>query len=161
VFGGNLAFPGTDQNDVRVLTNADGTGGAPAWITLAPTGSLPPIREQAAVAYDQANNRMIMFGGGLNTGGDFQEKNDVWVLTNANGLGGTPAWTELAPLGPPPPPRAFPSADYDPVTNRLIVFGGNNAGPPTFNDAWILTHANGLGGTPEWIQLFPAGFGRS
>lgn len=158
VFGGNLAFPGTDQNDVRVLTNADGTGGAPTWITLAPMGSLPPIREHAAVAYDRANNRMIMFGGGLNAGGAFQEKNDVWVLTNGNGLGGPSAWTELAPAGSPPPARAFPSADYDPVTNQLIVFGGYKDLPNEyFNDVWILTNANGLGGIPEWIQLSPGG----
>lgn len=164
VFGGNLAFPGTDQNDVRVLVNADDTGGAPAWVTLAPTGSLPPVREAAAVAYDGTKNRLIMFGGGQLPPPcppcTLQEFNDVWVLTNANGLGGTPTWRLLAPQGPPPPARAFASIHYDPTTNTLIVFGGQVDSPgasSSFNDLWVLTHANGLGGTPQWIRVLVPG----
>lgn len=162
VFAGFLAFFGTDQNDVRVLTNADGTGGAPAWVTLAPTGSPPPIRNSTAAAYDQANNRMIVFGGSNRPcpSCSLVEYNDVWVLENANGLGGTPAWTQLAPSGSPPAGRSFPSVDYDPVTNRLIVFGGNQSELSPlgfFNDVWVLTNANGQGGTPEWIELSPGG----
>ncbi len=81
--------------------------------------------------------------------------NDVWVLTNANGLGGTPAWIQLLPSGQLPEPRSGHSAVYDTASNRMIVFGGCEFGctplaPPT---VWVLTNANGLGGTPAWIQL--------
>jgi len=165
VFGGQLAFFGTDQNDVRILENADGMGGSPAWTPLAPSGTPPAAREFASVAYDQANNRMILFGGGtFPDSSTLVEYNDVWVLTNANGLGGTPVWTQLIPTGLPPQARYGHSVVYDAVTNRLIVFGGQEEGPgtsrvtrTTFDDVWVLTNANGLGGTPEWIQLLPAG----
>lgn len=98
VFGG-CTFTGefctTLQNDVWVLTNANGQERAPAWVELAPTGSLPAARWGHAAAYDPANNRMIAYGGD-NGSATFS---DVWVLTNANGLGGTPAWTRLSPSG--------------------------------------------------------------
>jgi hypothetical protein len=161
VFAGHTAFFGTDQSDVRVLTNADGTGGTPGWSTLAPTGGPPPPRRDAGMAYDQATNRLIVFGGG-----DFPSSststiyNDVWVLTNANGLGGTPVWSQLTPLGSPPMARLAHAAHYDPTTNRLIVFGGGDIQGGIlsfFNDLWVLTNANGIGGPPQWIQLSPGG----
>jgi len=166
VFDGQLAFFGTAQNDVRVLSNADGTEpGTPTWTQLMPTGGPPAAREFGAVAYHQASNRLMVFGG-VTLPNSFTsiEYNDVWVLTNANGMGGTPAWTQLVPSGTPPPERWWNhSALYDPSTNRLIVFGGLQEGPgnqrttATFlNDVWVLTNANGLGATPEWIQLAPS-----
>jgi hypothetical protein len=82
--------------------------------------------------------------------------NDVWVLTYANGVGGTPAWTQLSPVGTPPSARLNHRTVYDPASNRLIVFGGSDA-TGTLNEVWVLTHANGLGGTPTWIQLSPPG----
>lgn len=161
-FGGHLAFFFTDQNDVRVLVNADGTGGPPAWTQLVPIGPAPLPRSDAAVAYDQASNRLILFGGAPTTPSPtlFPPFNDVWVLTNANGLGGTPQWTQLTPTGGPPAPRGTQSADptiqYDPATNQLFLFGGGD-GTQSFNDVWVLSNANGLGGTPHWTQLTPTG----
>ena len=160
VFGGALAFFGTDQNDVRVLTNADGTGGPPAWIQLAPSGTPPAARRSLqTAAYDQANNRLILFGGlSAPNSSTVIPYNDVWVLTNANGLGGPPTWMQLTPAGALPAARAAHSTHYDPTTNQLIIFGGNNGdGSAIFNDVWVLTNANGLGGTPMWTQQSPGG----
>jgi uncharacterized repeat protein (TIGR01451 family) len=165
VFGGQNGF-NTYLFDpqVRVLTNADGTGvGTPTWTTLAPSGTPPSDRESSAVAYDAANNRLIVFGGATLTccAAVTANYNDVWVLTNANGTGGTPAWTQLAPLGTPPAARFGSSAAYDPNSNTLIVFGGASRIDPApttnYNDVWILIHANGIGGTPHWYQLSPSG----
>jgi hypothetical protein len=109
--------------------------------------------------YDQANNRMIIFGGGTGGCGAFCTLfNDVWVLSNATGVGGTPAWTHLTPVGTAPAPREGHRAVYDPTTNRMTIFGGGNDGIMSIpNDTWVLTNANGLGGSPQWIQLTPAG----
>jgi hypothetical protein len=161
VFGGNLAFFGTDQNDVWVLTDANGIG-APSWVRLFPTGTPPSPRESAEAVYDPTTNRMIVFGGAqfpnLFTSIEF---NDVWVLTNANGLGGTPQWSQLTPVGTPPSGRTGHSLAYDPSSNRMTLFGGvfdARPNPPTlFSDVWILTEANGTGSSPQWIQLTPAG----
>jgi len=143
-------------NDTWVLTNANGLGGAPAWINLP---SAPVARGEHAAVYDDANNRMIIFGG--HTGFPTTERNDVWVLTNADGTGGTPTWIQLFPAGVPPTSRRPYSMAYDPATNRLIIFGGLNTIPccsvNVFNDVWVLTNANGLGGAPLWIQLAPLG----
>jgi triacylglycerol esterase/lipase EstA (alpha/beta hydrolase family) len=129
-------------NDVWVLSNANGTGGAPAWTQLAPIGTLPPGRAAHRAVYDATTNRMVIFGGG-NDGTD--DRNDTWVLTNANGLGDTPQWIQLSPTGSLPTAREDFMVGYDPVANAMTVFGGAFDG-----DLWILSNANGLGGTPAW-----------
>jgi hypothetical protein len=95
---------------------------------------------------------MIVFGGTTEAEAPF---NDVWVLSHANGQGGTPVWTQLSPSGTPPAPRYSQTAVYDSKNNRMTVFGGY--GPGYFSDVWVLSHANGLGGTPAWTQLEPSG----
>src|SRR5207249_6247657 len=91
------------------------------------------------------------------------ESHDTWVLRNATGSGGIPTWEQLIPDAPAglPPGRIAHSAVYDPVTNRMVIFGGGQgngfAFSPLFNDVWVLTHANGLGGTPEWVPRTPHG----
>jgi hypothetical protein len=81
---------------------------------------------------------MVVFGG-FDVNGAV---NDVWVLTNASGLGGTMAWTQLSPLGNLPIGREGQTAVYDPASLRMIVFAGD-AGGPDLNDTWVLTNANG------------------
>jgi hypothetical protein len=137
--------------DVWVLTNANDLGGTPTWISLpdAPVG-----RAGHSAVYDPGSNRMIVLGGNQAFAGT--DRNDVWILTDANGLG-APTWIQLSPTGAPPSPRTAHMAIYDQVANRMIVFGGNACCTAFFNDVWILTHANGLGGTPEWLQLMPIG----
>jgi hypothetical protein len=151
IFGGQDCFS-TLFNDTWVLTNANGLGGAPTWIQLATAGTPPSPREIGNVGYDPATNRMIVFGG-ASTGGSLA---DVWVLTNANGLGGTPTWIQLSPSGAGPAARSTHSTVYDPATNTLIIFGGE-VNPTFFGDTWALSNANGIRGTPTWTQIMPSG----
>ena len=139
-------------DDVWVLTNANGVGGTPTWLPLAPVGGPPAPRAGHVAVYDTQNNQMVIFGGGNN--GIESVPNDVWVLSNANGLGGTPTWTQLSPGGVPPSRREHFAAGYDANTNRMMIFGGCCYWT---NDSWVLTNANGLAGTPQWIQLSPGG----
>lgn len=161
ILSGGLIYCCTSFNDVWVLTNANGLGGAQEWIKLVPTGpnGFPASRGAHSAVYDPTSNRLIVFGGGQFNGSVYSTLfNDVWVLTNANGLGGTPEWIPLAPAAPLPQARATHQAVYDATTNRMIVYGGANNGIMTVpNDVWVLTNANGLGGTPAWIQLAPGG----
>jgi hypothetical protein len=153
VFGG-LNPSSTPLNDVWVLSNANGQGGPATWTQLSPSGSAPAARLLHTAVYDAANNRMIIFGGGSLT----QNFSDVWVLSNANGLGGTPAWTQLLPSGGPPSGVYGSSAVYDPANNIMTVFAGlNAAGTAATNGVWTLSHANGLGGTPEWTNIVANG----
>ena len=125
----------------------------------------PQVRSQHSAVYDAANNRMIIYdgcGAVPTSGGCLPIADNVFVLSNANGLGGTPTWTQLFPTGGPPPARQGHQAVYDPSTNSMIVWAGQNGGgqqcsPDAFSDVWVLSHANGLGGTPNWVQLSPTG----
>ena len=93
--------------------------------------------------YDPVRQRMIVFGG--NTG---VRSNEVWALALSGGGG----WTQLAPSGAAPSPREAHAAIYDPVGDRMIVFGGMDDGG-VLNDLWSLS----LAGTPQWQPLAPSG----
>ena len=114
------------------------------------------------MVYDPGSNRVIVFGGAETDGDTTTLLNDVWVLTNANGLGGDPAWINITPAsGSIPNPRMMHSAVYDSSNNRMIVFGGSTDSEP-LNDVWVLTHANGLdengqGTSPSWQPLSVSG----
>jgi len=155
--GGDINFVPTMLNDTWVLSSANGLGGTPTWMQLSPVGGPPSGRDMHSSVYDPVSNSLIVFGGDLAEGFCFAEANDVWVLSNANGLGGTPVWAQLSPTGGPPSGRMAHSAVYDPTTNRMIVFAGNPACGASNNEVWVLEHANGLGGTPNWLQLSPSG----
>ena len=90
----------------------------------------------------------MIFGGGGPSG----LKNDVWVLSNANGTEPTPpAWTELNPTPPLPAERAFPTGVYDSTNNRMTIFRGSDAAQ-SFNDVWVLANANGVPTVEEGIN---------
>jgi len=166
-FGGNQAFFGTDKNDTRVLSNANGLAIPSTWTTLSIAGVVPPIRNSHQAMYDAANNRMIIFGGSnyIHACCPYVQTdyNDTWVLVNANGEAGAPTWTQLLPTGTLPAPRGLHSAVYDSVYNRMIVFGGAqwNQDAQTYTDwgdLWQLSNANGLGGTPPaWSNINQTG----
>lgn len=138
VFGGMNRQWTTFRNDVWVLLNANGLGGAPSWTQLAPTGPLPSPRSDHSAIYDHAKNRMVVFGGWA---GGTTYFNDVWVLSNANGVGGTPTWTESKPKGSLPAKRELHTAVYRPSTDRMIVFGGSSSPESFLDDVWVLHRA--------------------
>jgi cell wall-associated NlpC family hydrolase len=163
VFGGLDPFSPccVHSNDTWVLTNATASGGTPQWQQLKPDApnGLPQARNANSVVYDPATNHLVIFGGGQYDGFAYGVMfNDVWVLTNANGLGGTPQWIPLTPSGGAPAPREGHGAFYKQATNEMFIFGGGNNGIMSVpNDLWVLKNANGLGGSPTWIQLPQAG----
>ncbi len=159
VFGGRSEFGPTLFNDVWVLTSANGLSGTPQWIQLLPAtpSGAPAPRWIHGAGYDAANNIMIVFGGGL--GSSSPCVNDVWLLTNANGLGGTPTWMPLATTGSVPGVRFAHLFAYADALNRVIIAGGSDCFVWPYNgQAFALTNANGLGGTPTWTNLAPSGF---
>src|SRR5205814_1259585 len=139
VFGGGGASSYLD--DVWVLSFA----GTPAWTPLTPTGMAPSGRAYLTAIYDPVCDRMVMFGGSEGYPSFF---NDGWSLT----LAATPAWTPYAPTDSLPPARAGHSAIYDPVRDRMVVFGGQHPFG-LVNDVWALS----LTGPPTWTALTPTG----
>jgi hypothetical protein len=154
IFGGTNCASGY-LSDVWVLNNANGEGGTPIWTKLSPSGTGPAARESASGIYDPVNNILTIYAGD-NGGTDLA---DAWTLSNANGQGGTPAWTLLTASGTPPAGRTGQSTLYDTTNNRMIMYGGINTigGTHYLNDTWILVDPNDLGGTPAWSPLTVSG----
>jgi hypothetical protein len=149
-------------DDVWVLSDLDNALGA-KWTRLdpeKPDGAPPPLRSQV-MAYDGDHNRAIVFGG---MDGHFPygavAVNNVWILSNANGLGGKPRWIKPVYDDSLPPPTSRANGAFDPATNRLIVFGGyHGSGAKTqmTSDVWVLEGANGLAANAHWRRVIAAG----
>ena len=160
VFGGSVNCVGS-VNDTWVIINANGLTGAPEWQQLSPGGTLPAARNSQTAVYDQAHNRMIVFGGGQDPpcGGPYTTMfNDTWVLSHANGASGQPVWSQLSPATPQglPAGRTGHSAVYDPGTNSMTIFGGCNDGIMSVpNDVWVLTNAMAWGASRRGPSLRP------
>src|SRR5262245_29589831 len=112
---------------------ADGT-----WLLV----GLPSDRDGHSAVYDAARDRMVAFGGMSST-----RRNDVWVLPLASATG----WHQMLVGGTPPSARDGHTAVYDPVHDRMVVFGGFDT--DYRNDVWALSFA----GAPTWLQILPAG----
>jgi hypothetical protein len=135
IFGG---FYDDYLNDLWVLTRSPVSW----WFRMEPPGERPSPRLGHAAIYDPVRQRMLVIGGY-----DGALLNDVWEYAPiANGT-----WRQLTPTGTPMPARANASAIYDPVRDRVLIFGGD-AG--TFrNDLWELR----LGGGPAWSPVTATG----
>jgi hypothetical protein len=154
VFGGGTGFPGPCVNDLWVANRITNVGGSPFWTSSTATGTLPPIREGHAAAYNSTTNKLIIFGGS-NCSGSFY--NDVWILSNADGKTGTPSWAQVTPVGTPPVARTQASAIYDSVNNVMTIYAGGSTATTVYSDVWTLSNADGTTGTPTWKQLSPTG----
>ena len=122
------------------------------WLSLAPTPawrqpsgliSNPPTRSGATLVYDAAGDAMYLFGGTSSS----SFRNDTWQLNLA-----TPAWSAFSNTGTPNA-RSGHTAILDPVTRRMIVFGGTDSNGP-LDEVWSLALATGV-----WTQWFPSGTG--
>jgi hypothetical protein len=129
------------ENEVWQLT----LGNAPSWSQVNPTGILPSGRLGHSAIYDPVRDRMIVFGG---LDGMFQIVSDVWALSLTDGT-----WSQLQPSGAPPPGRRYHTAIYDPVRDRMVVFGGDGGFGNLLRDTWSLW----LSPSPRWERIVPNG----
>lgn len=110
------------------------------WVELT-----PPARAEHYAFLDARRHRLVVFGGEvLDT-----PRNDVWALS----LVGRPRWTRVEAIGEAPPPRAGAAAAYDPVRDRLIVFGGQGSHETLLDDVWELS----LRGRARWSRVETTG----
>ncbi len=119
------------------------------WSRWDPPGGPPRPLEGASTAFDQVRHRLLVFGGKVNS----TLSNDTWALE----LGSSPRWTRLALAGTHPSPRFDHGAIYDPVHDRMLVFGGTADGylgdqilsPNQQSDTWALS----LGDSSSWSPI--------
>ena len=82
---GQACAPVDPPDGVWVLEHANGLGGTPTWTLLNTTGGPPSARDMHTAVFNPSNNRMTIFAGRNNLP-DLKTLNDVWVLTDANGI---------------------------------------------------------------------------
>jgi len=119
IFGGSISdgYWGVHNN----LWELDLVPETPAWKQLDPAGPLPSARRTLASIYDFLRDRMVIFGGWDNLSDDPSSfLNDTWALS----LSGPLEWTQLQPDGTLPSGRDAMAAAYDPLGDRMVVFGG-------------------------------------
>jgi Big-like domain-containing protein/Kelch motif protein len=154
-----MLFGGTDRtssyNDVRVLSNASGANGSPAWASRQISGTPPSPRSFALAAYNSAQDALFIFGG---VNGNNQVQADLWKLANASGTGGTPTWGSVPIAGTSPSPvRAEMSGIYVEKSDTLVFFGGVNCGASSCTEYGDTYALRGLTGVPSWAQVTVSG----
>ena len=117
------------------------------WRNVTPPGSAPnPLhREAAAVATDTRRQRLVMVGG---LEGD-DELADVWV---ADLRSGPARWRQLCSptsCGAGPQARWGAHAVFDPIADRIVLFGGRRTDGTTYGDVWALS----MNDAPVWSRL--------
>jgi len=120
------------------------------WQSIPVSGTRPGTRATNAIAYNRANNRMIIFGGGYN-GGYY---NDVWALDLTIS---SEHWTRLYPTGTAPEERSGFAFAYNAGTNKLYIFDGfNYIAGMVYNDAYVLDISS-----LTWTEIDATGEGPS
>ncbi len=82
--------------------------------------------EQHAMAFDTARGEIVLFGGSTGSGND-QDRTWTWDGSE---------WTERSECGPRPPARVNPSMAFDPLRQRVVMFGGYSHLTGPFGDTW-------------------------
>jgi hypothetical protein len=108
------------------------------WQQRATGAATPPPRFGHAMAYDRTRNRVVMFGGRTRSGIIFLD--DTWEWDGTS-------WTSYLPATRPGR-RVNPALAFDPVSGRVLLFGGLLLGGPFAADTWTWD------GT-SWTQLAP------
>jgi hypothetical protein len=135
-----VLFGGTETGIRRAEVWAFALSGAPTWSLIAQEGEGPSARAEHTAIYDPVRVRLLVFGGN-----DGSARNDLWALS----LEGSAVWSEIATQGTPPSPRSNHTAVYDPVGDRMLVFGGGPTGGDTE------TYSLALATTPPTWSVIP------
>ena len=101
---------------------------APQWVERSPAKP-PSPRKGASLAFDPANERMLLFGGGVSYS---QAANDTWLWIDAG-------WAHKS-TAHSPTPREGAALALDPITGKLLLFGGQTPGPffPSYSaETWL------------------------
>ncbi|HKW13408.1 MAG TPA: kelch repeat-containing protein, partial [Candidatus Krumholzibacteria bacterium] len=142
IFGPAVYDPVRDR-----LIVTDGSGaiwtlslsGTLQWTQIIAAGTSPGLRVFPAAVYDSTRDRLLLWGGD----GDVFLPTDLWALS----LSGTPTWTQVPANGAPATGRFATTAIYDPVNDRLVIYGGSDY--HNRPEGWTIN----LSGTPAWTQL--------
>ena len=126
IFGGRN---GVHYNDVWAL---DLTSGSETWMELSPGGTLPDPRGRHFCAYDSYDNYMVI-GFGFSYPGYFIYYNDAWAL-ELDSL----VWHRIVASNNNLPGRRGSCGAWDPLTNQVVIFGGDQYSNGYLGDTYLL-----------------------
>jgi hypothetical protein len=138
VFGGIASIPYWGSYGISDRARYDLTNE-----TLGPAPEYGPARSGFAIVSDPTRNRLVLFGGFLDSGGLPLPVNDTWV---ADVEAGTP-WDTLTTTGTPPAPGQDRSAVFDSLSDQMIVYG--SASYQRDRSLWSLH----FGQVPTWAEM--------
>ncbi|HUW91093.1 MAG TPA: kelch repeat-containing protein [Candidatus Nanopelagicaceae bacterium] len=104
----------------------------------------PSARFGIGLVYDKSVKKLILFGGGYQDSTSHTYYGDTWCYDPIVNL-----WTELFPSNSPSA-RSSHSMVYDPVNQKIILFGGVDLSDNWLNETWIYDST-----TNSWTQVFP------
>lgn len=145
LYGG---FAGGDKYMADVWDLDLSVPGSEKWMERSVDGGPGPRRGHVAV-YDAQNERVVFFGG-------YDGKvhyNDTWYLNIA--VPGKESWQTASINGTTPAERRSHTGVYDPVGQRMVIYGGRGQGFPLpfYNDYWELTLPSS--GEAIWKEIQP------
>jgi hypothetical protein len=94
------------------------------WELLGLPGPLPV--SHGRMVFDSTRVQLVLFGGTTRARAPFALEGRTWILTGG-------AWRAVATEGPSP--RGGHAMAYDPVRDRVVLYGGD-AGGPHLADTW-------------------------
>jgi N-acetylneuraminic acid mutarotase len=122
------------------------------WTNLT-TENSPPFRGSCSMSYDEANDRMIMYGGFnsimyVDSQSPIPFYGDTWAYNYNNNT-----WTNMSPTVSPPSLGNHESV-YDSESKKTILFGGRSCREgticPSLAETWVYDYE-----TNTWINMNP------
>jgi len=110
------------------------------WAQQYPETS-PPRLYGLSMTYDSINDKVVLFGGMTYSGG-WRRRNETWLYDVPMNT-----WTKAEPQTSPPA-RYHHDMAFDPINNRIVLFGGHNGA--AMGDTWTYEVAN-----DRWTQISP------
>jgi N-acetylneuraminic acid mutarotase len=117
----------------------DSTGNT--WSEIVPTNN-PSARSGHTMVYDSTSQKTILFGGWDENIGLM---NDTWIYDSQINQ-----WTEVFPITTPEN-RQSHAMYYDPIFQKVILFGGYKDSLPHYSDTWEYNYSNN-----SWTELYPS-----
>ncbi|XID92928.1 cadherin-like beta sandwich domain-containing protein [Paenibacillaceae bacterium WGS1546] len=98
------------------------------WEKITGQTFVPEARHSAAMAYDEAAGKVVLFGG---ANGTELLLDDTWLWDGVE-----QEWQEVNLSGVKPPKRKGAAIAYDPGSGRVLLFGGQGQSG-ALNDTWL------------------------
>jgi hypothetical protein len=124
MFGGAT----TDRNTGVTSPNKETWEWSPAtgkWTNRTGTGDAPDARTGAAMVFDSARGKFVLFGG--RSGGSYDYE-DTWEWDPTTG-----AWTDVSAAGGHPTARSQHGMVYEKSTGKIMLFGGGRSDSSSYD----------------------------